>query len=244
MSPQRSRDASLGLRSRLARTRFTFIRRAFAAINPVLVLLAIVVVGTIAVAVLASSCSSDTANSSSTTASTSSAPTTTARPASSAPPATSPPATATTPEPTAPTGTDEEQIRATIDTYWAEWTRAIAIGDAESPALYGVLTGDAHAKVLREMQKKAALGQVAPRSSGGPVPHSTLSVAISGDEAVVRECVVDDAVLMDATTGATLNNLIESLVLEKTMVRVAGVWKISSSAEIRKVEGETRCLDE
>jgi len=242
MSPQRSRDASLGLRSRLARARFTFIRRAFAAINPVLLMLAIVVVGTIAIAVLASGCSSGTANSSSTTTvPTTPAPTTTARPASSAPPDTSPPATATTIEPLAPTGTDEEQIRATIDTYWQEWLSALNPPDAERPGLLALVTGPQRDRDIRELQKMLALGQAGRLPAGTRFANRVLGVTITGDAAVALECVVDDGIRFEMATGRVVNDQVSTYIFSTALVRSDGAWLINDSKTQREDPGVVEC---
>ena len=164
------------------------------------------------------------------------APATTATPSTTttttAPPATTAPAAAKD---------DEAQVRDVIDTYWKEWTLALREADAGRPTLVAILDGDAKERVVAQLQKNQALNEIALRSDELPTPHRTLTVTISGDSATVRECVVDDAVLLERTTGQTLNTAVDSFVLEKKLNRQSSGWKISESSQLNKVEGGELC---
>lgn len=151
-----------------------------------------------------------------------------ARTAPSPQPSVAPPDPTTTAATKAPSiaPNDEQEIRETIDSYWAEWTAALADSDPARPGLLAVLAGDAESLVTQKLQKNRALNEVSVRRDVGPMPHRTISVTVSGDTATVTECALDDTITMEATTHQTLTSEVEGLVLERSLERRTGRWVI------------------
>lgn len=158
-----------------------------------------------------------------------------------------PPATSAVPATTAATAAvpvdDEAQVRAVIDTYWQEWTIAMAEADPARPALLATLDGDARDRIVAQLRTSAALGQVSVRPEPLPVPHETLAVNVVGQEATVRECVTDDTTTIDRTTNSVLNSLVHRFVLQKSLVRSEATWRIVDSTIVTEIEGSQACTD-
>jgi hypothetical protein len=154
---------------------------------------------------------------------------------------TTPATTPTTTVAVVPTGTDEEQIRATIDTYWKEWLKARNPPDPASAALLAQVTGPQRDREIRSLQKMAALGQAGRLPPDPSFRHDIVSVAVTGESAVAMECVVDDVVLFDVETGNALNDEVVTYVFRTTLVRTDGRWLINDSRTQREEPGVKEC---
>lgn len=159
---------------------------------------------------------------------------------------TAPATTATTAAPatTAPVTTpasDEDQVRAVVDRYWEVW---LAVGDPpdpSSPALSEVMTGEALAREVENLEKKIALGDSRRQPANSRFDHLTLTVVVRGDAATVTECVVDDMVVLDTDDGTIRNSAVATFVLEKSVLRSEGIWKIERSSILQQDDGVRPC---
>ena len=183
----------------------------------------------------AAGCGDDAAAPSSPTSTTTSSTTTTAAPDTAA-------ATSTTP---APVG-DEAEVRATIDRYWEAWFAATGNPpDPTNAELNAVLSGEALLRIvggIEQWQRDGKYVQLPPETQ-----FSREVVLVEFDSsgvATVRECVIDDTELVDATTGEVSGSGTSSTTFVKTLNRIEGTWRITTSIATGKVEGGSGCAPE
>ena len=140
------------------------------------------------------------------------------------------------------TGTDEDQIRATIDTYWAEWLLAGDPPDPDRAAFLAVLTGEQRQREVDELQKMQALGQARRLPPASVFSHTTLSVDVTAERAIAVECVIDDSWLVDVDTGRVRNDEIGTSVFTTELVREGGQWKLTVSNTTKDQLGVQPCV--
>jgi hypothetical protein len=193
----------------------------------------------IALLALASACDNTAAPATSSTASLSTAGTTPGSSSTSTSTAAAP-STSTT---VALTGTDEEQIRATIDTYWAEWLLAGDPPDPDRPSFLAVLTGEQRQREVKNLQTKQALQQARRLPANSVFAHSVIRVTASGDTAVAIECVVDDTVVVDIADGHVRNDEVATSIFETHLIREDGIWRLSVSNTTKDQIGVHPCVE-
>lgn len=71
--------------------------------------------------------------------------------------------------------------------------------------------------------------------------QSVTVVSVDGDSAEVRECFVDDALVLDRATGAVVNDDLVTLSSRATVRRVDGVWKVAEVVVLQSWEGVAGC---
>lgn len=192
----------------------------------------IVVAVAVALGLTAASCGSDTATTDPTT--TTSALGTTA-------PKTEPPSTsAPTSTTTTPDG-DEAEVRAVIDRYWPAFLNATADPDADNAELQAVLTGEASARIIGSIEDLRDNGQRVVAPDGSVFSHEVISVTFEGaDRAVVKECVIDDLMIVDAA-GEPINDAVTTSEYTSTLFRSENVWRIGRSERTKRLEGVHEC---
>ncbi len=79
------------------------------------------------------------------------------------------------------------------------------------------------------------------RPGPDPVRSSVKVVNVSGEEAVLQECVIDDDVVYRYTTGEVVNASVATNSVEATMRRVDGAWKLASTRLVQRWEGVAGC---
>jgi hypothetical protein len=174
------------------------------------------------------------------TASTASSSTSSAKSGSSAPPRTAAPSS-TTATATSISGTDEEQIRATINAFWSEWLLAGDPPDPDRESFTRLITGDALQRETDNLRTKRAVGESRRQPPNSAFRHVTLSVSISGSEADLVECVVDDTLVVDTADGTVRNSAVSTVVLAKKLRVVDGTWRIAESTIQEEFEGVRPC---
>jgi hypothetical protein len=135
----------------------------------------------------------------------------------------------------------EDEVLAAVDGYWRTYFEANDPPDPNHPGFDRYFTGEAKAK---------SVGNASERRSAGLVvrlPPSTASrsesevVSIDPQVAVVRNCVVDDSQLLDATTARVLNGSVVTSLLTLNLEHVDGTWKVASNFEEQRWDGVAGC---
>ena len=168
---------------------------------------------------------------------TSAAPTTpTVPPVSTAPPTSTPPSGGD------PVSAAEQEV---IDRYIAFWDARFAANtgtpNPADPALSEHATGAQLEAVVAETQANLDQG-LAFRARSDPADFREVTIiSVTGDQAVVQECFVDDGLVIERATGDVVNDTIATQSVRGELQRVDGEWRVSSSRLIQRWEGVAGC---
>lgn len=144
---------------------------------------------------------------------------------------------------TAPAGqTVDDEIIARYIGYWdARFTANSGTPNPDDPALRDYATGAQLDAVIAETQANLDQG-LAFRRAANPAGIQRVEVAqIDGDRAVVQECVVSDGVIIRRDSGDVVNDEVATHNVRAELLRVDGVWRVSSAQLIQRWEGVAGC---
>ncbi len=169
--------------------------------------------------------------------------TTTAAPTVAPAPTTATTVPTTTVPATTTTAVDEEA--AVIAAYLAYWDAFFAVtnpGQPDSPLIDQVATGEA-AERLRDVAADRLATNLATRLPEPSVSsHSVSVVAIEGDTAEIRDCLVDDSYKLDLATGEITDDAVATSLLAVRMVRTEQGWKLAFPAvRLQRWDGVSTC---
>jgi len=136
---------------------------------------------------------------------------------------------------------DEQQVRQVVDDYWVEWLAALSAADPDRPEFRALISGDAEQRVVGVLTQNRALNEVSVRSGSGPMPHKTITVSITGDNAVVKQCVIDDAVKIERTTHETLDRSAQALLMQQTLQRRSSRWVVVENQTLEHLLSGATC---
>jgi hypothetical protein len=143
------------------------------------------------------------------------------------------------------TTVDQAQVKqAVLDAYlanWAAWDAATNPPDPEFPGLAETRTGPALQAAVDQIRAWKASGRVAydPENSISETRAEVLSV--EGNEATVRDCSIDDGLVVIAATGEVVNDQVETALFEASMVIEDERWKVQSLKVVETWEGVAGC---
>lgn len=187
----------------------------------------------VAVVLVVAACSDDDGQSASSTSSTtSSSPATTSTTT----------LTTTTPETTDGADTLEQEL---IDRYTTFWDVRFEANQAppnpDDPRLAEYATGAQLENVRAETTSRRDEG-LAVREAADPVTsHDVTVVDVSGDEASLQDCFVNDAVVYRIDSGEVVDDSVVTRSVAVVMVKVEGAWKLESATVIQEWEGVAGC---
>ncbi len=113
--------------------------------------------------------------------------------------------------------------------------------DPDAAALREYATGQQLDQVVNEARNNLENALALRRPNEAPGRSSVELITVDGDQAIVRECVVDDEVVYRHTTGEVVNAAVETNSVEATMRRVGGVWKLETTRLLQRWEGVAGC---
>jgi hypothetical protein len=136
----------------------------------------------------------------------------------------------------------EDDIVARYEAFWEARFAANSPPNPDDLALQEYATGEALVQVVAEAEANRTAG-VEFRRRDDPSGFQRVEVLeVSGDTAVVQECVVDDALLIRTADGAVLNDAIGSHNMRGEMRRVDGEWRLARSDVVQRWDGEAGCV--
>lgn len=155
-----------------------------------------------------------------------------------------PPDTTASTAPTSTTLSRAEIEQAVLDAYLAAteaYDAASDPPDPEHPALHATQTGPALDQAVRQLSAYKATGR-AGRDRPDSISERRPEVVSVGDgEAVVRDCTIDDGIVVNTQTGEVVNDLVQTFLFEGHMVIEDGRWKLSSLLIEDEWEGVAGC---
>ncbi|HEV2071880.1 MAG TPA: hypothetical protein VGR26_19020 [Acidimicrobiales bacterium] len=152
--------------------------------------------------------------------------------------------------PTVPTSTtvDRAQLeQAVLDAYlasWEAWDAATNPPDPDFPALAETNTGPALQAAVDQITAWKASGRAAYDPPNSISEHRAEVVRVDGREATVRDCSIDDGLVVIAATGEVVNDQVETALFEASMVIEDERWKVQSLKVMDTWEGVAGCANE
>lgn len=140
-----------------------------------------------------------------------------------------------------------ETEQAVLDAYlahWDAWEGATNPADPEFPGLMETQTGPALQAAVDQIVAWKASGRVAYDPENSISETRAEVVSVDSAEAVVRDCNVDDGLVVIAATGEVVNDRVQTLLFEAHMVIEDGRWKLSSLLIEDEWEGVAGCAVE
>jgi hypothetical protein len=68
-----------------------------------------------------------------------------------------------------------------------------------------------------------------------------VSADVSGDQATIEACIVDDGVVYDVATGKVINDQVTTALDKATLTLVGGTWKLATRDQVQKWQGVAGC---
>jgi len=128
--------------------------------------------------------------------------------------------------------------------YTAYWDAILAANDPPDPFAPGLrehASGAAFDAVFETTQANKVASRAVRLPEGSVYAHRVEVVAVEGDRAVVRDCAVDDAVVVQLDTGEVLDADVVTRQSTATLAREGGAWKVADSAVEQVWEGVAGC---
>jgi len=135
----------------------------------------------------------------------------------------------------------EEEVAAAYAAYWTAWVAANNPPDPDHPALALAADGPALVWSRDQIAQRRAIGIVMRMASVPLYRHVVTGIAVDGDEAVVADCSIDDAVLASRDSGAVLNDAVESRRITASVVRGESGWRVRTWEVVEAWEGVDGC---
>lgn len=126
--------------------------------------------------------------------------------------------------------------------FWDTWLAANDPPDPDHPGLRRYYTGAAYERAVAAIEKNVDGGLVIRLPDGSRYEHVASIVAFDGERAVVRDCAIDDAVIIAVASGAVINADVETQLLEATIeLGGDGTWRVSDNIRVEAWPGITEC---
>ncbi|WP_334144742.1 hypothetical protein [Rhabdothermincola sp.] len=162
----------------------------------------------------------------------------------SAPGVTPAPPPSSTVEQTSPTTqprSDEEAILAAYQGYWDTWLAANDPPNPDHPGLARYYTGEALERARDSIQQNRIAGVLLRLPPGSVYRHEAVVTEIGEGRAAIRDCAVDDGLVLSVQDGAVLNNAVVTTHAEATLLHVDGLWKVDDVVVDARWEGVAGC---
>ena len=146
------------------------------------------------------------------------------------------PSTSTTARPVA-----DEVVARYIGFWDARFAANQGLPNPDDPALRDYATGEQLETVIRETRANLERGLAFRRAANPSGIQRVIVIEVSGDHAVVQECVVADGVIIRRDTGDVVNGAVATHSVRGELVRIDGAWKVSATQLIQRWEGVAGC---
>lgn len=160
------------------------------------------------------------------------------------PPETSASAEPSTIAPSTPQEALAEPVLAAYRGYWDAWLAANDPPDESLPALRQYATGEAYRTVFDAVQANRLGGRAIRLPEGSVSRRDVEVVSMSADRATVRDCSVDDAVVVGVDTGEVLDDDVVTRLSTGELVLEDGSWRVSTTRIEQTWEGVAGCAVE
>jgi hypothetical protein len=153
------------------------------------------------------------------------------------------PTTTTTipPTTTAPALSPEEEVAAVYRAFWDATITANNPPNPNDPSLAASMTGELLSHLKDRIAQRGLVGEAVRLPHPSTSVVLDLDVTVSGSEAAITACVVDDAIVYDQASGRVLNDRVTSGRTEASAVLTPDGWRVSWNGYLSEVEGPEAC---
>ena len=140
-----------------------------------------------------------------------------------------------------------ETEQAVLDGYlanWEAWAAATNPPDPNFPGLAATRTGPALQAAVDQITAWRASGRVSHEPENSISENRVEVVSVNGEEALVRDCSIDDALVVIGATGEVVNDQVETALFEGSMVLEGDRWKLQSLKVVESWDGVAGCAEE
>lgn len=134
-----------------------------------------------------------------------------------------------------------------LDAYLAATEAYDAASDPADPAYPGLAetqTGLALEQAVSQLSAYQATGRAGRDPENSISKREAEVETVTDDKAVVRDCTIDDGIIVVAATGEVVNDVVSTFLFEGHMVVEDGRWKLSSLLVEQEWEGVAGCAAE
>lgn len=136
----------------------------------------------------------------------------------------------------------EQEIAARYAAYWqARFDANQNPPNPDHPGLREYATGEQLDNVVDETRRNLDDGLALRKPENSVARSSVRVVTVTGDEATLQECVVDDGIVYRFRTGEVVNDTVATHSVEASMRRVDGEWKVATTRLLQRWEGVAGC---
>ncbi len=132
-------------------------------------------------------------------------------------------------------------VLAAYQEFWRVWLEANDPPDPNDPDLARVSTGGQLALSRREIERNRSSDVVFRLASPSRADHKPVMLEMTASTATIRDCSLDDGVVVDRTTGKVLNADVVTYLWKVTLIRQGGRWKVEDNTRVGKWQGESDC---
>ena len=152
--------------------------------------------------------------------------------------------TTTSTEATTTTAPADKAEQAVLKAYQGYFDAILAANDPPDqfhPALRQYATGEAFQSVFEAAQGNRLAGRALRLPENSRTEHRAEVISIEGEQAAVRDCAIDDVLVVNIETGEVLNDEVATQLRTATLVREESSWKVSFTKLEERWEGIAGC---
>lgn len=135
----------------------------------------------------------------------------------------------------------EAAVLAAYNGYWRSILAANDPPNQDYPGLRRFATGDAYRSVFDAAQANRLTGRALRLPANSQYSHDVRLESADADAASVRDCAVDDGLVVDLRTGEVLNDTISTTLIRADLLRQDGRWLVATTAVEQRWEGVAGC---
>jgi ABC-type transport system substrate-binding protein len=137
-------------------------------------------------------------------------------------------------------GREQEVLDAYLES-WEAYDVASDPADPTHPALAETSTGPALQQAVESLEAFRISGRVGRTPENSIAEHRAEVVWLLGDEATVRDCSIDDGLVVIEATGEVVNDVVSTVLFEGSMAVEDGRWKLRSLKVVETWDGVAGC---
>jgi hypothetical protein len=139
-----------------------------------------------------------------------------------------------------PTSSPSAEAQSALDNYWVMIKRLLAAPDPTDPELAQRAVDPSLSTTKDLLTTRQASHQVV-QFDGVPYHVDTRVSSVVDATAAFSGCIVDGGRVVDADTGAVINDKVSTSRIQGSLVNVEGHWKMQRFDVLRKADGEIAC---
>lgn len=135
----------------------------------------------------------------------------------------------------------EAAVLEAYDAYWAMFLRVSDPPNPADPEIPQRATGNRLVALIEALQRNAQEQTVIRLPEMALYEHNPEVVTLEADRAEIRDCSIDDGLLIRSTTGEVLNDVVATHLIESILRLEWGAWKVAESNIVERWEGVAGC---